>query len=258
MTNFNVQDIFLIFNNILYPSVRIFFLFYTAPIFNSNYFSIQIKIFLSLMISLIIFPYFSLLSFHFLSLDSIIILLKQILIGILIGFSINLVLFITNISGEIFSFQTGLSFSNFFDENMLSRSSIMSVFLNSIIFLLFLSLDGHLWIIFTIVQSFYIFPIDFCVFDFHIFFYIVQFFSLILINGIHVIFPIIIFLFFLNISLLFLNKFIPQLSIFSIGFSIINFCGIMSFFYFLFFIFFFLNNYLSEIYLNLLNIFFKI
>ncbi|WP_343187818.1 flagellar biosynthetic protein FliR [Buchnera aphidicola (Periphyllus koelreuteriae)] len=252
----NINDYFFIFINILYPSIRIFFFFYIVSIFNSNYFNMQTKIFLSFIISLIILPFIPLFQFNIFSLDGVLILLEQILIGILIGFSINLIFSISNVSGEIFSFQTGLSFSNFFNENVFLKSSIMSCFLNSLIIILFLSLDGHLWMISTIIKSFYIFPISFKFFDINILISIVKLFSLIFVNGIYIIFPIIIILFFLNLSLCFLNKFIPQLSIFSIGFSIINFFGIFSFFIFLFHVLFFLDNYLNKIYFKVLNIIF--
>ncbi|NIH41214.1 MAG: flagellar biosynthetic protein FliR [Buchnera aphidicola (Periphyllus aceris)] len=256
LINDNFSNFFIVLNNIFYFSIRIFFLFYTAPIFNSMYFSIKIKILLSVMISLGIFKSFPILNFSIFSLTGEYILLKQILIGILIGYSINLIFFITNISGEIFSFQTSLSISNFFDESVMLRSSIISHLLNIFLILVFLSFDGHLWVLSTIIQSFYFFPMDFHFLNIKIFFSMIKFFNLIFISGIHLILPIVIILFCINIYLCLLNKFTPQLSIFSIGFSIINFIGLLSFFVFLLPIFFFLNNYLNKIYLSVLNIYF--
>ncbi|NIG99145.1 MAG: flagellar biosynthetic protein FliR [Buchnera aphidicola (Periphyllus acericola)] len=257
LINYNFTNCFIVFKNIFYLSIRIFFLFYTAPVFNSIYFNIKMKILLSIIISLVIFQSFPILNFSIFSLTGEYILFKQILIGILLGFSINLIFFITNISGEIFSFQTSLSILNFFDESVMLRSSVMSHLLNILLILLFLSLDGHLWVLSTIIQSFYFFPMNFNFLNIKIFFSIIKFFNLIFISGIHLILPIIIILFCMNIYLCFLNKFTPQLSIFSIGFSIINFIGLLSFFVFLFPIFFFLNNYLNKIYLSILNIYFK-
>lgn len=238
--------------------LRIYFILFTIPLFNSNYFNLQLRILLSFFLCFIVLCSFSVKIFFLNFLNFFNIMFEQIFIGIIIGFSINLIFSISNIAGEIFGSQTGLSFSNFFDLNTSSNFPILSRFLNFLIFYLFLSIDGHLWIINTIIESFNYIPINIKFFNFKILLLISFYFSFVFISGIHIILPIIVILFSLNLALCFLNKFFPQLSIFSIGFSIITLAGMVSFYFLTFFIVSYLNMYFYKNYLSLLNIFYKI
>ncbi|NIH16746.1 MAG: flagellar biosynthetic protein FliR [Buchnera aphidicola (Periphyllus lyropictus)] len=249
--NFYILIFFFIF-------LRIYFILFTIPIFNSNYFNLQLRIVLSFFFCFIVINFYSVDFFSLNLLNFLKIIFEQIFIGIIIGFSINLIFSISNIAGEIFGSQTGLSFSNFFDMNTSSNFPIVSRFLNFLIFYLFLSIDGHLWIIHTIVQSFNYIPINIKFFDFRVLFLISSYFSFVFISGIHIILPIIVILLSLNLALCFLNKFFPQLSIFSIGFSIITFAGMISFYFLTFFIISYLDTYFYKNYSSLLKIFYKI
>ncbi|CAL4318735.1 Flagellar biosynthetic protein FliR [Buchnera aphidicola (Eriosoma grossulariae)] len=228
MLTVNSIDFFYFLNNILLPSIRILSLFYTAPIFSENCISYKIKIFLSIIISFLIFPFLPESHINFFSYHYCLIFIQQIIIGGFLGFIIKIVFSSVNMAGEIISALIGLSFSNYFDINSRNNLSSISRFLNILILFIFLTFNGHLWLISILSDSFHQIPIDHSVFNVKIFFILVQFSSLLFLNSLKLALPVIILLLILNCIMAFLNRISPQISIFSVGFPITLVVGIFT------------------------------
>ncbi|MBZ2279693.1 flagellar biosynthetic protein FliR, partial [Buchnera aphidicola] len=103
---------------------------------------------------------------------------------------------------------------------------------NIFMLLFFLSCDMHLYLISILVDSFQKIPIDIKIFNANIFLMLLEFSSVIFIKSMIFILPIMIVLLLINIVMSILHRLSPQISIFSIGFSINLIIGIflLSFF----------------------------
>lgn len=225
--NINIFQLIESIGKIILPTIRVLAFICSSPILGESSVDRKIKIIISLLIVLNLFPFIPELDEINLSKITAFNILEQILIGIALGFSFRIMFSIASIIGELISLQIGLSFSVFFDSNSRSNISVMSRFFNILILLLFLELDCHLLMIYILSKSFEWIPISQGVLNKNISFSLLSFLSLIFFKGFLLVFPFIILLLILNIMVAVLNKISPQLSIFSVMFSLTLFISLL-------------------------------
>ncbi|WP_343189143.1 flagellar biosynthetic protein FliR [Buchnera aphidicola (Chaitoregma tattakana)] len=217
MIYLNLYKLFEIFREIIFPLARILPIISLTPIFGENFVNKRVKILISVLLS-IFYINVSATNFYInlFSNEGFLILFQQIFIGLFLGFVIYMVFSIPVIVGEIISLQIGLSFSTIFDVSQKWNSSVFSYFIKIFFLMVFLSLNGHYWIIYTIFNSFSLIPIENLHFSKNAFFLILYFFSKVFLRGVIIVFPIMIPVLALNIMMAILNRTIPQFSVFSI------------------------------------------
>ncbi|CAL4318720.1 Flagellar biosynthetic protein FliR [Buchnera aphidicola (Eriosoma lanigerum)] len=247
MLTINSIEFFHLLNNIFLPFVRILSLFLTAPIFNERVVFSKIKIIISIFFSFLITPFLPDIHIDFFSSNFLLIFIQQMIIGIFLGFSVQIIFSAANMAGEIISTQIGLSFSNYFDINTRNNSSSITRLLNILFLFLFLSFNGHLWILSILFDSFYRIPIDYFFLNVKVFLLLIHFSSFLFVISLKLSFPIIILILILNCIMAFLNRISPQISIFSIGFPIILLLGI----FLLYFLIPFLAPFFQNLFLNI-------
>lgn len=226
MIAFDNTDVFLFFINFIFPFCRILALITIIPIFENNFISYKIKFILSVLVTILIMPFLAPLQIISLSSIDFLILVEQILIGMVLGMIVQFILSIGHIVGDIIGFQIGLSFSTIFDSGSRINTSIISRFFYILIVLLLISWNSHIWMIFILVNTFYTIPIDKIILNSGIFLDVVEFYSIIFLNGMMLSLPIIIIILTLNIIMGLLNRILSQLSIFSIGLPVTLLTGI--------------------------------
>lgn len=122
----------------------------------------------------------------------------------------------------------GLSFATFFDPGSRLNMPVLARFLDMLAMLLFLTFNGHLWLISLLVDSFHTLPINDQPLNANAFMALVKSAGLIFLNGMMLALPLIVLLLTLNMALGLLNRVSPQLSVFAIGFPITLTVGILS------------------------------
>ncbi|WAI11851.1 MAG: flagellar biosynthetic protein FliR [Buchnera aphidicola (Macrosiphum albifrons)] len=227
MLTFNSLQLTILISNFFWPMVRILSFFSAAPIFNDTLINKKNKIVLSGMISWLIFPFLPEIHAELFSCFGFLLLLQQILIGIVLGFTAQLLFVTVNLSGEIIGLQMGLSFATFFSSSSHIGTSIISRLLNILSLLFFLVLNTHLYLISILIDSFYSMPIDGYFLNTNVFFILLKFSSYIFLNSILFVLPIMIILLSLSFVMSLLNRLSPQISIFSIGFPLNLIVGIL-------------------------------
>ncbi|WP_016614531.1 flagellar biosynthetic protein FliR, partial [Yersinia pestis] len=154
--------------------------------------------------------------------------IQQILIGVALGVTMQFAFAAVRLSGEVIGLQMGLSFATFFDPSGGPNMPVLSRLLNILVTLLFLSFDGHLWLISLLADSFHTLPIQFAPLNGNGFLTLAQSGSMIFMNGLMLALPLITLLLTLNMALGMLNRMTPQLSVFVIGFPLTLTVGIIS------------------------------
>ncbi|MDX5630711.1 MULTISPECIES: flagellar biosynthetic protein FliR [unclassified Brenneria] len=228
MLTFNSWDMLNWVSQFFWPFVRILALISTAPVFNERSISNRVKIGLALFITLLVAPYLPLNDTPIFSVIGIWVLIQQILIGIALGLSMQLAFAAVRHAGELIGLQMGLAFATFFDPTGGPNMQVLARFLNILAILLFLTFDGHLWLISLLADSFYTLPISATPLNSHAFLAIARAGGLIFINGLMLALPIVTLLLTINLSLGLLNRVAPQLSIFVVGFPVTLTVGIMT------------------------------
>ncbi|WP_075432394.1 flagellar biosynthetic protein FliR [Buchnera aphidicola] len=216
---------------------RIFAFFSFSSLFNNKNITAPIKILFVYFIAFFLSP---LLSFGVkvqFNQELFFLLIYQILVGMILGFSIQLVFASIYLTGEIISSQIGLSFSIFFDSNENSQFLVISHFLNIFLFLFFYFFNGHIWIIKVLIKSFNVFPLFHPYISKKMFFSLLYFSNIIFFSGLFLSLPILFFLLIVQMSLAILNKMIPQVSLFSVFFPAILIIGILFLKFFVIFLF---------------------
>lgn len=200
-----------------YPFVRILALIMSAPILGERTVPNRVKIGLAAFIALImpIPPVDK--NMFVLSPIGVWIIIQQIIIGVAIGYTMQFAFMAARFSGELVGMQMGLTMATFYDPTA-GQSAVLSRLFNFIALLIFLSLDGHLWVIYSLAESFNIIPISTIPLQANGYLSIMETSSLLFINGIMLALPLITLLMTTNIALGLLNRMTPQLSIFVVGF----------------------------------------
>jgi flagellar biosynthetic protein FliR len=210
----------------MYPLARILAVVATAPVFNNAGLSPQLRLVAGLAISLAIAP--ALPAMPLVppgSWQGIAVLGQQILIGSLIGFTLNIVFTMVDIAGELIGLQMGLSFASFYDPQSGSQSPVISNFLGILTTLLFLAMNGHLLTLSVLAESFTLLPVSATPFAAKGLGVLLAWSSSIFSAGLMLALPLIAALLIANISLGVLGRIAPQLNIFAVGFPVTMISG---------------------------------
>jgi flagellar biosynthetic protein FliR len=134
-------------------AVRLTGLMLFAPFFGSSTISPQVKAGLVLALTLLLYPTvgrgigtFSLAGWPIMA-------FTEFLIGAGMGIATNLVFDAAQLAGAILGIQMGYSLVNILDPQSLVNTTVVSVFYDSIVMLLFLSMNVHYWILRAIGES---------------------------------------------------------------------------------------------------------
>ncbi|OCG21321.1 MULTISPECIES: flagellar biosynthetic protein FliR [unclassified Gilliamella] len=223
---FNI-DFFSWVRDCFFPFVRILALIMVAPIFGEKEIPNRVKIGLALLIAIVLpLPHLDD-NIKIYSLIGIWIIAQQIMIGALIGFTMQLAFMTVRFSGELIGMQMGLGMATFFDPIGGPSTSVLSRLINIIALLIFLSVDGHLWLLYGISNSFDIIPIVVMPLPANGYLALIDASKLLFINGIMLALPLMTLLLTINISLGLLNRMTPQLSIFVVGYPVTLLLGLL-------------------------------
>src|SRR5690625_583553 len=200
--------------------VRITAFFVTMPLFSyrtvPNIFKIGISFFLALIV-------FTTMNFENIVLDNyIILLIKEAIIGLLIGLIAYIVISAVQIAGGFIDFQMGFAIANVIDPQTGAQSPLIGQYFYIIALLFLLSVNGHYLIIDGIYNSFQFVAIDeyipmeeesivkFIIFTFNKMFMI----------AFQIAIPIVGCLFLVDIALGMIARTVPQLNVFVVGLPI--------------------------------------
>ncbi len=220
MFTLSVESLYYQISHLFWPALRVLALFSTAPIFSGKEFSKKAKVGLALCISFLIGQNLPDSHIVIFSWQGVGVAAQQLIIGTAVGLTLQLIFVAVRTAGEIIGLQMGLSFATFFDPSGGQNMPIIARILNLLATLLFLSLNGHLWMLTILNQSFEVLPIGGTSLHAEGFYYLVKMGGLIFRCGLMLGLPIITLLLAINFTLGLLNRLTPQLSIFVIGFPL--------------------------------------
>jgi flagellar biosynthetic protein FliR len=164
MATFNInlaqlQMFFLVF-------LRLGAILMSIPIFGGKNIPFVFKAGLAISVSVILFPILEIeaLPHHLEALPFGIGILTEIMLGVMIGLSVNLIFAGVQLAGQLIGYQMGFAIANVMDPQTGNQASILAGLQNMTALLLFLAFNAHHWFLRTLVDSFKLVPI----FDFKI------------------------------------------------------------------------------------------
>lgn len=148
------------------------------------------------------------------------ILAQQLLIGFAMGFALRLVFSAIDMAGTLISNQAGLGFATAYDPQNTSQTPVISEFIGFLALLVFLSINGHLMVITTVIQSFTAIPVGLGAVKPASWQNIAAAGSVIFSSGVFLALPILVTLMITNVALGILGRVAPQLNLIAIGFPV--------------------------------------
>ncbi|HEV2188401.1 MAG TPA: flagellar biosynthetic protein FliR [Stellaceae bacterium] len=142
-----------------WPFLRILALFAAAPAFSSVAIPVRAKVALAVAVTVAVAGTVKETAPLDLSWTTAVLAVEQVLIGVVIGFAMQLTLAAMGLAGEFVGMQMGFGFASLFDIQSGFQVPVMGNFFNLVALLLFVALNGHLVLLGVLVKSFTIVPI---------------------------------------------------------------------------------------------------
>jgi flagellar biosynthetic protein FliR len=204
----------------IFPFTRILALIASSPVLGDKQVPVRVKIGLSIFITLIVAPTLNELPhIEAGSPQGLLIMVQQIIIGVAMGFTMKLIFTAIEMAGELAGLQMGLGFASFYDPVNASQSPIISQWLRIVASLAFLALNGHLFMLAGLVESFNTLPIGSMI-SARGFFGIASWGGVIFAYALQLSLPLLAALLITNLALGILTRAAPQLNLFAVGFPI--------------------------------------
>ncbi len=205
----------------IFPLTRILALVASTPILGDKAVPLQVKIGLSLLLTVLIAPTLEMQpNIDPASGQGLLILLEQILVGVVMGFAMRIVFTAVEMAGEVAGLQMGLGFASFYDPQNASFLPVLAQFLGVIVSLAFLAMDGHLFVLAALSDSFQIFPIGTAVPSALGLHTLVSWAGSLFTDALQISLPLLAALMMTNLALGILTRSAPQLNLFAVGFPI--------------------------------------
>ena len=228
MLSFSFLDIFSQLNQFLWPLFRIAGFFMAAPIFGARLVPVRIRMVLALSVTAVIYQTIDEVpDVDALSLAGATIAIYQVVIGIMMGFTLQILFQIGAVGGQIIAMQNGLGFAQMMDPvNGVNVATISQFFIISAN-LIFLSMNGHLLLFKMLLESFQNVPIGPHLFPSTRFLDLAAFGTWMFQGALLIALPAVAALLAVNISFGVMARVAPQLNIFAIGFPFTLMLGLI-------------------------------
>jgi flagellar biosynthetic protein FliR len=206
---------------LIFPMVRVLALVATAPIFNNAATPVRTRLIVGLAVTLALVPVLppmpNVAAGSWITLAMI---AEQMLIGVLMGFTLRIAFVTVDVAGELIGLQMGLSFAVFYDPQNAGQTPVLSEFLGLLTALFFLGMNGHLMILMVLAESFTLLPVSIEPPQAAGIAVLLRWSGVIFASGLLLSLPLITALLIANIALGVLSRIAPQLNLFAVGFPV--------------------------------------
>ncbi len=211
----------------LLPFFRIGAMFMAMPIIGTQLVAVRVRLGLSIAVTLLLVPNLPEMPvYNALSLGTWLVVAREILIGLFIGFTLHLLLEVFSVGGQLISNQMGLGFASMTDPANGTSVVVLSQFYLVLVMLLFLLMNGHLLMIEILAESFHALPVGVGMIASEAIWQLVVSGGWLFAAGMLIALPAVTALLVVNFSFGIMTKAAPQLNIFAIGFPFTMLLGI--------------------------------
>ncbi|MFD0959495.1 flagellar biosynthetic protein FliR [Paenibacillus chungangensis] len=200
---------------------RITAFFVVVPVFSSRGVPNVFKIGLSFFITLIVFLTYGFEQTMVPNAEYVLVLLREILIGLLLGFIVYLFFAVVQTAGAFMDLQIGFAMANVVDPHTGASAPLLGYFKYMLMMLVFLMMNGHHYLLGGLMYSYEWMPLSNELFQRmmsgSVTDYLVRVFSNTFLLAVQVAAPLVVAMFLTDVGLGFLTKTAPQFNVFVIG-----------------------------------------
>jgi flagellar biosynthetic protein FliR len=225
--NLSDSDLARWLGEVFWPFLRILGLFSAAPLFNAIAIPARAKVALAFAIALLLAPAIGQSAPLSLSWGTLRLVVEQVLIGLTIGFAMQLALTAMAFAGDLIGVQMGFGFAGLFDIQSRFSVPVMSELFSLVGLLLFVTLNGHLLVLGVLVKSFAVIPVASAAgIGSAGWLAVAQAGAALFQLGMWLALPVVAVLLVANVAVAVVSRVAPQINLMSIGFSIFMWVGL--------------------------------
>ena len=211
-----------------WPFIRIGAMFMVAPLVGTKLLSARVRLLLAVVVTIVVMPVLEPMpEVSPFSAEALMISAHQMMIGVAMGFILQLVFATLTIAGESIAMAMGLGFAMTVDPQNGVNLPVVSQFLTIVGTLLFMAFDGHLMLIQMIVASFQGLPVATTGLPSEAYRQIADWASNMFASALLIALPALAALLLTQVSMGVITRAAPQLNIFSVGFPATLLLGIL-------------------------------
>lgn len=203
---------------LMFAMLRIGGTLVSAPIFSAVGVPLQVRVVLAASIGVLVLGVYPLdVPADPLSLQGFVIIAQEAMIGVSLGFIVQIAFAAPLVAGEYIANSMGLGFASMVDPQGGGHSAVVGQFLSILMTLIFLSLNGHLILVQLVVKSYELMPLGGGWLTRDHFWEVVKFGGYVFAGGLAIALPVGFALFGLNLLVGVLTRAAPQLNLFAVG-----------------------------------------
>ena len=222
-----IDQILAMINSVFWPFVRIGAMFAAAPILGARSLPVQYRVLAALLIAWIITPLIPASpAIQAFSGEGMMITVTQVMVGVAMGFILQMVFGAIVVAGQTMATSMGLGFAAAVDPQNGVQVPVVSQYFLILATLVFLALNGHLVLIEVLVDSFRSMPIGVSSFSVEQLGLVVEWSGWMLSAAVVIALPAITALLIVNLAFGVMTRAAPQLNIFALGFPVTMIVGL--------------------------------
>lgn len=219
-----VADLVERFYTALWPFLRIGAMLIAVPILSIDAVSVRIRILLTLALTLMIYPLVEWPIIDPVSAAGLFEIINQILIGLIMGFFLQIITAAVVVGGQAIANSMGLSMATMVDPG-LGSVPLVSQFLLILATLIFLAVGGHMLIIGILLRSFETFPVGVAFVTVVNLGVLIEWSAMMFLGGVLLALPVLVALLLVNAGVGVITRAAPSLNIFAVGFPVFFLTG---------------------------------
>jgi flagellar biosynthetic protein FliR len=153
-------------------------------------------------------------------LDFFMLAMRETVCGLLLGFAGHFIFYAVEIAGQLVGFQAGFSVVASIDPNTDSQSTVITQFYNVVALLIFVTINGHHYLLQALADSFRVIPVGTLHVDGRLSQWTLQAVMGVTVDGIRLAAPLMVTLFLTDVGLGILTRVAPTLNVFVLGFPL--------------------------------------
>ncbi|MNJ99871.1 Flagellar biosynthetic protein FliR [compost metagenome] len=187
----------------------------SSAIFGSPLVNSPVKILMSIVLSILLFPVVKAGSIDYMVISNDIIGLaaREVIVGLSLGFLTRLFFFIVSMTGDLVSMSIGLSAGQMYNPMMGSQGSVIEQFYSTMATLIFLAINGHHILISGIAQSYELVPVSSLTLNIGPFAEMAVFGQTAFLMAIKMCAPVLVTILMVNLAMGILGRAVPQLNV---------------------------------------------
>lgn len=210
------------------PLFRVAALLMSMPIIGTQLVPTRVRLYLALAITLLLVPNLpGLPAVDALSVRALAMIAQEVLIGVMLGFALQLFFHVFVVAGQLLAMQMGLGFASMMDPANGISVPVLGQFFNMLVVLLFLGMHGHLVVLEILAESFVTLPVGGAGLTTMHLWEIAGRLGWVFGAGLLLVLPAITALLVVNLAFGLMTRAAPQLNIFSIGFPLTLVLGLV-------------------------------